>query len=140
MNCSDEGTQTESGFTFTYRRSGDYVTITASVATPDNTWVGIGFSPDMLMVSLKMIIIYMHCSVNLQENMKVILVELCICREFFIHRLNIYHIYIMQFVRVFKTIAPQPNTDVGVGGVFNGQNFIDDRFIRIDIRVCATLY
>ena len=40
----------------------------------------------------------------------------------------------------YKIIAPQPNTDVGVGGVFNGQNFIDDRFIRIDIRVRVTLY
>ena len=57
QNCADEGTQTESGFTFSYRRSGDYVTITASAATPDNTWIAVGFSPDMMMVSFKLIII-----------------------------------------------------------------------------------
>ena len=53
QSCADEGTQTESGFTFSYKRSenGDYVTINASVATPDNTWIAVGFSPDMMMLA-----------------------------------------------------------------------------------------
>lgn len=59
--CSDSGTQTESGFTFTYTRDGDLVYITASVDT--DTWVAIGFSEDELMVNrLKSFHVNMQCN------------------------------------------------------------------------------
>ena len=49
--CSDTGSLTndQTGFVFTYARSADYVNITAYVET--DTWVAIGFSADMMMVS-----------------------------------------------------------------------------------------
>lgn len=52
--CSDSGTLTESDFTFTYSRDGDYVYITASVET--DTWVAIGFSEDELMVTIPSVV------------------------------------------------------------------------------------
>ncbi len=57
QTCSDTGTFTDTDsdtgdmFTFTYARQGDdYVNISASVNTT-TTWVAVGFSQDVLMVS-----------------------------------------------------------------------------------------
>ena len=51
QNCSDSGSQMQDGFIFSYNRDGDYVTINASVQTTG--WIAVGFSQDVLMVSIK---------------------------------------------------------------------------------------